>query len=141
MTTTLKAIQDKLNFLEVEMVSLREGYVAVNKRYTDALTGLTSMTINASDAAQRAAKAAKLASKAATDSARAAKQAASEFVVAAAESAAQAAEYAAEAALALLVLTPTVAVDALSQSAAVTDCFSVSVTPGKMSLKVLLARL
>jgi hypothetical protein len=100
MVTALSTIMDRLTVLEVEMVNLRESYFAVNKKYNDTLSGLSSITLNASNAAQLSAKAAKLARKAASDSAKAAKHAASEFVAAAAEKAAEAAEHAAESALA-----------------------------------------
>ncbi len=51
-------IYEKLAALETEVLGLRDGYLLVNKRYSETLHSLKSLTTDASEAAQRAAAAA-----------------------------------------------------------------------------------
>ena len=48
-------IYEKLAALETEVLSLRDGYLIVNKRYSETLQSLKALTTDASEAAQRAA--------------------------------------------------------------------------------------
>ena len=54
----IKKIFDKLSALESEVAALREGYVVVNKRYTQTLDSVKGLTANALEAAMRSAAAA-----------------------------------------------------------------------------------
>ena len=95
----IEKIYAKLVSLETEVTNLRNGYVIVNKRYTEALTTLKTLTQTSLVAAKRAAVAAEKASHAAKICATAAKAAAEKYVIDAAEAAASAAAMAAEAAI------------------------------------------
>ena len=55
MDNELETIHAKLSALEAEVINLRQGYIVVNKRFTEALGSLKVLTIHASEAAKRAA--------------------------------------------------------------------------------------
>ena len=90
-------IYEKLAALETEVLSLRDGYLVVNKRYSETLHSLKSLTTDASEAAQRAAAAAEKSLLACDNAAKAASLAADNNALQAALAAASAAESSAEA--------------------------------------------
>jgi len=94
-----KIIFAKLAGLEDEIKNLREGYLTINKRYSDVLISLKDLTSHSTEAAKRAAIAAEKAAFASRKAAGAAKEAAHHSIILAAEEAAEAAGAAAEAAI------------------------------------------
>ncbi len=67
----------KLSELESEIATLRSGYLVVNKRYSDALSAMKTLTSNSLEAAVRAALAAEKATQACKNAMNAAVAAAS----------------------------------------------------------------
>ena len=68
MNAEISQINTKLAALQTELGGLREGYVVINKRYSDALDAINCLTSHAKDAAARAAAAAAKCLEAATHS-------------------------------------------------------------------------
>jgi len=81
MTSKIEKIYAKLLSLEAEVSNLRQGYIVVNQRYTEAIGALKLLTTSALEAAKRAAIAAEKALVAAKKSSDAANLAASKQVI------------------------------------------------------------
>lgn len=76
MTSEIKLIQSKLLSLETEVSDLRQGYIIINRRYSNALMTLKELTGHASESAKRSANAAIKAANAAKNASTAATEAA-----------------------------------------------------------------
>ena len=76
MADEIKLIQSKLVSLETEVSDLRQGYIIINRRYTNALASLKDLTAHASESAKRSANAAIKAADAARNASTAATEAA-----------------------------------------------------------------
>ena len=98
MISNIKEIERKILSLETEVGDLRQGYLIINRRYSQALTALKELTAHAAEAAKRAANGAIKAAAAAKNASTAATEAAAFLVVVAADAAADAAAAAAESA-------------------------------------------
>ena len=88
MSDELKEIYLKINMLESEVGDLRNGYLTINKSYSEALKSLKDLTEHACEAAKRSAQSAIRASEAAKNAAVAATEAAATSIVKAADAAA-----------------------------------------------------
>ena len=99
MTKDLQNIYAKLVILETEVSDLRQGYVIINRRYSNALASLKDLTALATEAAKRSANGAIKAAEAAKNASTAATEAAAIPVLKAADAAADAASAAAESAI------------------------------------------
>jgi len=99
MSEEIEKIYSKLIALETVVSDLRQGYLIVNQRYTNALASLKELTAHASEAAKRSAASALKAAEAAKNASLAAAEAAAIPVLTAADAAAVAAAHAAEAAI------------------------------------------
>ena len=97
-TETERKITAKLIQLEAEIATLRDGYLAVNKRYSEALLSMKQLTDFSLEAALRAASAAEKCALACKNAASAAIRAAEASVIEAVNSAVEAASLAAIAA-------------------------------------------
>ena len=90
-----KIIHAKIAQLEADIASLRDGYMIVNKRYTQTLVSLKQLTQNALEAALRAATAAEKAALASKNATAAALSSASAKIIGALHAAVEAASLAA----------------------------------------------
>ncbi len=80
-------IYARLAAMDREIANLRQGYVIVNKRYTEALASLRRLITHATDAARKSSQAAQKAEIACRNAASAAHEAAEQHVISAAAAA------------------------------------------------------